>query len=168
MGFISQCAITRALLTPSVSMNGKHSLTISGKKLITSAYSKSSNFSGFIPILQKFYEMICEIIISKTVCGIFLFFLSVKILLIILWRRTIFGNRKITKKLNISRLIYLKQNPHTLLKILFVQIIWTDFFFRKTLFSRTWSFFHDWKTTNLGAIFFHKKIILYFFSKMII
>ena len=84
MGFISQYAIIRALLTSSVNMNGKHSLTISGKKVITSAYSKSSNFSSFVPILQKFYEMICEIIISKTVCGIFLFFLSIEILLIIL------------------------------------------------------------------------------------
>ena len=42
--------------------------------MITRVYSKSSNSSGFNPILQKFYEMICEIIISKTVCGIFLFF----------------------------------------------------------------------------------------------
>ena len=40
--------------------------------MITSAYSKSSNSSRFNPILQKFYRMICEITISKTVCGIFL------------------------------------------------------------------------------------------------
>ena len=58
---------------------GKPSLMISVKKVITSAYSKSSNFSGFNPILQKFYEMICEIIVSKSMCGIFLFFLSIEI-----------------------------------------------------------------------------------------
>ena len=41
---------------------------------MTSAYSKSSNSSGFNPILQKFCMMICEIIVYKTVCGIFLIF----------------------------------------------------------------------------------------------
>ena len=44
------------------------------KKVITGAYSKSSNSLGFHPILQKFYEMIREIIVTKTVCGIFLIF----------------------------------------------------------------------------------------------
>ena len=44
------------------------------------------------------------------------------------------------------------------------QISWKNFFFRKIFFSRTWSFFHHCKTTNLGLIFFHKKIILYFFQ----
>ena len=53
----------------------KPSLTIFlKKKVITSAYSKSSNSSVFNPILQKFYEMIREIIVSKTVCGIFFSF----------------------------------------------------------------------------------------------
>ena len=42
--------------------------------MITSAYSQSSSSSGFNPILQKFYEMISEIIVSKKVCRIFLFF----------------------------------------------------------------------------------------------
>ena len=43
-----------------------------------------------------------------------------------------------------------------------------EFFFRKIFFSRTWSFFHDCKTFYLGLIFFHKKLILYFFSSVII
>ena len=34
----------------------------------------SSNSLGFNRILQKFCEMICEIIFSKTVCGIFFIF----------------------------------------------------------------------------------------------
>ena len=42
--------------------------------MITTVHSKSSNFSGFNPILPKFYEMIFEIIFSKTVYGIFLIF----------------------------------------------------------------------------------------------
>ena len=42
--------------------------------MITSAHFKSSNSPGFNPILQKFYKMICEIIVSKTICGIFLIF----------------------------------------------------------------------------------------------
>ena len=37
-------------------------------------HTKSSNFSVFNPILQKFYEMIREIVVSKTVCGILLIF----------------------------------------------------------------------------------------------
>ena len=38
------------------------------------------------------------------------------------------------------------------------------FFFRKKIISRTWGFFCDCKTTDLGLIFFHKKLILYFFQ----
>ena len=131
--------------------------------MITSAYSKSSNSSGFNPILQKFYKMICEIIVFKTVCGILLVFFVNRILLIILWR-TIFRNCKITKSW-ISRDPFIsKKFPRTVLKIVSVQISWTDFF-SKSIFLRTWSFFHDWKTTNLGTISFHKKIILYFLQR---
>ena len=36
----------------------------SSKEVITSAYYKSSNSSGFHPIFEKFYEMIREIIVS--------------------------------------------------------------------------------------------------------
>ena len=32
-----------------------------------------------------------------------------------------------------------------------------QFFFFKKLFSKTWNFFRDYKTTDLGLIFFHKK-----------
>ena len=42
-----------------------------------------------------------------------------------------------------------------------------NFFFQNNFFSKTWSFFHDYKTTDLGLIFFHKKIILCFFSNLI-
>ena len=66
---------------------GKPSLTILVKKSDNqsdkkSKHSKSFNFSGFNPILQKFYKMICKMIISKTVRGILLIFVD-RVLLII-------------------------------------------------------------------------------------
>ena len=51
-----------------------HPLHPSFKKVITNACSKSSNYTGFNLILPKFYEMICEIIVPKIKCGIFLLF----------------------------------------------------------------------------------------------
>ena len=48
----------------------KTSLTIFN--IITSAYSKTLNSLEFNPISQKFCEVICEIIFSKTVFEIFL------------------------------------------------------------------------------------------------
>ena len=135
--------------------------------MITSAYSKSSNSSGFNPILQIFYEMICEIIVSKTVCGIFLFFCQSRFIKNFMGKNN-FSESQNHRKLNISKTIYLKKILHTVLKILSAQISWTDFFFRKNFFSRSWSYLHDWKTTKLGAIFSHKKLISYFFSKTII
>ena len=42
--------------------------------MITSAYSKTANYLAFNPILQKFYEIICEIIVSKKMREIFLNF----------------------------------------------------------------------------------------------
>ena len=135
--------------------------------MITSAYSKSSNSLGFSPILQKFYEMICEIIISKMVSRIFLFFCQSRFINNFMEKNN-FSELQIHRKLNILKTIYFKKiSAHH-----FEDLICTNrldrFFFRKTFFSRTWSFFHDSKTTNLGAIFSHKKLILYFFSKVII
>ena len=76
-----------------------------------------------------------------------------------------FSEPKNHRKLNILRPIYFKKiSAHR-----FEDCICTNeldgLFFRKTFFSRTWSFFHDWKTTNLGVIFFHKKLILCFFQR---
>ena len=62
------------ILNKSIKEVGKPSLPIFVKKVTTSAHSKGSNSSGFNPILQKLYKMICEIIVSKTVEGIFLIF----------------------------------------------------------------------------------------------
>ena len=51
--------------------------------------------------------------------------------------------------------------PHSVLKFLFVQIDWKDFFLKK-YFSRNRSFLHEYKTTNLGVIFHTRKLISYF------
>ena len=129
--------------------------------MITSAYFKSSNCSMFNPILHKFYVIICEIIVSKTVSGIFLTFCRSSFIdnFIVINN---FWNLKINRNLNISRPIYLKQNSvHS-----FEDHICTnkleELFYVKNVFSRTWSFFRDCKTTDLDFSFFHKKIILYF------
>ena len=66
------------------------------RKLITSIYVKSPISLGFNPILQKFYEIICEILVSKTMCGILLvFWYSYFINNFVV--KTKFRNRKITK-----------------------------------------------------------------------
>ena len=128
---------------------------------------KSSNSSDFNPILQILYVMICEIIVSKTMCGIFLFFVN-RVLLIILWRWTIFRNRKITGSEISQDPFIFKKFPHIVLNILSAQISWKDFFW-KHIFFKDLELFHNWKITNLGVIFFHKKLlILYFFSRVVI
>ena len=137
------------------------------KKVITSAYSKSSNSSGFNPILQKFYEMICEAIVSKTVWGIFSFFCQSSFVNNFMEKNN-FSEPKNHRKLNISRSIYFKKISTYRFEDGIITNKLEGFLFQKNFLSRTWSFFHDWKTTNLGVIFFPKKLILYFFSKVII
>ena len=134
--------------------------------MIISAHSKSSNSSGFNPILQKFYEMICEIIVSKMVCGIFLIFCRSSFINNFMVKNN-FLEPKNRRKLNISRPIYFKNiSAHRL-----VDLICTNnrekIFFQKIFLSRTWNFFQDCKTTNLGVIFFRKKLISWFFSVVI-
>ena len=129
--------------------------------MITSAHSKSSNSSGFNPILQKFYEMICEIIVSKMVCGICFIFCWSSFINNFMVKNNFLKPRN-HQKLNISKPIYFEKiSAHR-----FVDLICTnkleEFFFQKIFLSRTWCFFHDCKTTNLGIIFFHKKFHTFF------
>ena len=137
--------------------------------MITSAYSKSSNSSRFIPILQKFCEMICEIIVYKTVFGISLIYCWSSFINNFIMKNQ-FSEPWNHQNLNILRPIYVKKkkNSRIILKIISTQISWMNFFSRKFFISKTWSFFHDWKTTDLDLIFFHKKIILQFFSRVIV
>ena len=116
--------------------------------MITSAYSKCSNASGFNPILLKFYEMIYEIIISKTMCGIFLIFCPSSFINNFIVKNNFSDHRK----LNMSRPIYLKKiSAHR-----FEDYICTnkleEFFFEKIYF-RDLSFFRDCKTTDWASLF---------------
>ena len=117
-------------------------------KIITSVYSKSSNSLGFNPILQKFCEMICEIISSKTVCGIFLIFCRLHFIKNFVVNN--FPEPKNHQKLNISRPIYLLKNFYT---PFWRSYIYNFFFFFFFNFSMNWSFFSDCKTIHLGVIF---------------
>ena len=124
------------------------------KKSDNRAHSKSSNSSGFNPILQKFYKMICEIIFSKTVCGILIFcrlsFINYFMVM------NSFSEPKNQRKLNISRPVYFKKiSAHR-----FVGLICTNklegFFFRKFFFQRLGAFFTT-ATRLIWASFFSTK-----------
>ena len=114
--------------------------------MITSAHPKSSNSSEFNPILPKFYEMICEIIVSKTLCGNFLIFCWSSFINDFMMKNN-FSEPKNHQKLNISRPIYFKKNSaHCFVGLICTNKLEGFFFFEKKI-SRTWSFFHDCKTT---------------------
>ena len=107
--------------------------------------------------------MICEIIVPKTVYGI-LFFCQSSFINNFMEKNN-FTEPQNYQKLNISRPIYFKKNSaHRFEDRICTNMLEGFLFFQKTFFSRGWSFFHDYKTTSLGVIFFHKKLILYFFS----
>ena len=108
--------------------------------MITSPYSKSSNSSAFNPILQKFYKVICAIIVSKTMCGIFLFFFQLRFIHNFVEKNN-FSELLNHWKLNISKIIYLQKFLHPVLKILSTQISWRVFFFEKNFFSGLGAFF---------------------------
>ena len=112
---------------------GKPTLTIFIKKVITSAYSKSSKSAGFNPILQKFQEMICEIIVFKTVCRIFLIFCRSSFINNFMVKSN-FRELKNYWKLNILQPIYFLKNLHINLKVLSVKISQENFSFRKMFF----------------------------------
>ena len=136
--------------------------------MITSAHSKSSNCSGFNPILQKFYQMISKIIVSKTVYKIFLIFCQSSFINNFIVKNN-FLEPKNHQKLNIWRSIYFyKISAHR-----FVGLTSTDklkeFFFQKIFLSRTWSFSHDCKTRafilqKIKFIIFFKDDYLYNFN----
>ena len=124
--------------------------------MITSAHS-----SGFNPILQKFYEMICEIIVSKTVCGIFLIFCRSSFINNFFVKNN-FSEPKNQRKLKNSRPIYfLKISTHR-----FVGLICTNkleglfFFLKKKIFQGLGAFSTTAKPLFLASFFFHNKIML--------
>ena len=133
--------------------------------MITSGYSKSSNFSEFNPILQKYYEMICEIIVSTTICGMFLIYCPLSFVNNFMVKNN-FSEPQNHQKLNISRPIYFKKysylkNPKKDL----AQINWKDLFFRKkNFFLKDLEVFSRLQNPNCHA-FLHK---IYFFIYFIL
>ena len=81
--------------------------------MITGAHSKSSNSSGFNPILQKFYKMICKIVVSKTVRKIFLIFCLSSFINNFMLKNSFLESTN-RRKLNISRPVYFfkKKSAH--------------------------------------------------------
>ena len=102
--------------------------------MITNAYSKSSNSSYVNPILQKFQEVIREIIVSKTVCVKFLIFCGSSFINNFIVKNN-FSEPFNNQKLNISRPTQVKKNPHTVSKIMSAQISWKKFFFQIFFFK---------------------------------
>ena len=139
--------------------------TVFIKKVITSTNSTSSNSSGFNPILQKFYKMICEIIVSKTVSEIFLIFCWSSFINNFMAKNS-FSEPKKSAKMKYLETHLFKKIPAHLLVGLICTNMREGFFFWKKISLRTWSFFHDFSTTTLGVIFLNKKIIVYFFSRV--
>ena len=135
--------------------------------MLASAYPTSFTSSGCNPILQKFCIMICEIIVYKTVSGIFLIFCRSSFTDNFIMK-SIFSEPWNQRNVNISRLIYLETISAHRVKDHICTNKLEEFFFRKNFFSRTWRFFHGCETTDLSLIFFHKKVISYFFSSVII
>ena len=137
--------------------------------MITSAHSKSSNSPGFNPILQKFYEMISEIIFSKTMCRIFLIFCQSSFINNFMVINN-FLEPKNHRKLNISRSIYLKNNSTHL----FVGLICTnkleEVFFKTFFFQRLGAFFRTAKPLIWQSLFFPQEIksIIFFKSDYLI
>ena len=118
--------------------------------MITSAYCKNSNSSGFNPILQKFYEMICEIIFFKTVSGMFVIFCRSSSIV-----KSNFRNLKKLKYLE-AHLFFKKYSTHR-----FEDHICTNKL--ENFFQGLAAFFATAKPLIWLSFSFHKKLILYIF-----
>ena len=134
--------------------------------MITSAHSESSNSSGFNPILQKFYKMICEIIVSKTICGIFLIFCRSFFINNFMMKNS-FSEPKNQWKLKCLEIhLYLKKFRTPFCRSYLYKLA-GRIFFRKYSFRGLPDFFTT-AARLIWASFFHQKMILYFFSTVII
>ena len=136
--------------------------------MITSAHSRSSNFSEFNTILQKFYKMISEIIVSKAVRGIFLIFCSSSFINNFMVKNS-FVEPKRQRKLNILRPIHFEKNSaHRFAGLTCTNKREGFFFFEKNFFQRFGVFFTTAARLIWASFFSSKKIILYFFSEVVI
>ena len=133
--------------------------------MITSAQSKNSNSSGFIIgfTLQKFYEMICKIIVSKTICGNFLIFCRLSFINNFMVKNNILEPEN-HRKLNISKPIhFIKISPHCFAGLICTNKL-EEFFFEKNFFQGLGAFFMAAKPLTTNHYFFLQKInfILFF------
>ena len=130
--------------------------------MITRAYS-SSNSSGFNSILKKFYEMICEIIVSKTLCGIFLIFCRSSFINTFFWEEQFFGALKSPKPKYLETYFF-KKNLQTVLKIISAQISWKIFFSKSIFFKGLERFFATAKLLIWGSFFSSKNNFIVIFK----
>ena len=110
--------------------------------------------SAFNPFLQKFYEMIREIIVSKLCTEFSWFFVDRVLLTTLLWRTT-FRKRKY-----LETNLFLKKSAHHHI----CTNVLKEILFQKNVFLRTCSFFRDYKTTDLGLLFCTKSQFYIFFQ----
>ena len=123
---------------------------------------RAATLKGLILSGKSFTRLFVKNLSSKRSAD-FSWFLVDPVLLIIVLLRTIFRKREITKS-QISREQFIFKNfLHTVLKILSAQIRINIFLF-KNFFSRTWSFSHNFKTTNLVSFFTQKFNFTLFFK----
>ena len=106
--------------------------------------------------------------LSPKRCAEFSYFFCQSIFINNFMEKNNFSESQNHQKLNISRPISFKTiSAHRFEDHIYINKL-DGVFFLKNTFSKSWSFLHDRKTTNSGVIFFHKKLILYFFSNVII
>ena len=127
------------------------------KKIITSAYSKSSNFVGLNPILHKFCE-ICEIIFFKTVCGIVLIFCRSRFINDFFVKNIFLEPWNHQKLKSWPIFFFLKVSAQFFENLIFARSKLEGFFFN--LLHLLGAFFMAANLLN----FLHKKLILYFFQ----
>ena len=106
----------------------------------TGAYSKSSNSSGFNPILQKFYEVICEIIIYKKLGGIFLIFCLSSFINNFFCEKQFFGIIKLRKLNYLETHLFKKVSSHHFEDHIYIYKL-EEFSFRKFFFPGLGAFF---------------------------
>ena len=135
--------------------------------MITSAHSKSSNSSRFKQILQKFYKLICELIVFKIECGIFLIFCRLSFIKNFMMKNS-FSEPKYQRKLNISRPIYFKKiSAYHLVGLICISNPEGFFFFEKNFFQGLAAFFTTATRLIWASFFSTKKNSFILFSRVI-
>ena len=131
--------------------------------MITSPYSKSSKPLWFSPILQKFYKMICEIIISKTICRIFLFFCQSRFVNNFMEKNK-FSEPQNHQMFNSSRSFYFeKLSAHGIEDLICRNKL--DIFLFEKFFFKDLDFFSSLKNQLFGRHFFPQKFNFILFFK---